>query len=65
LSGTGNAQANSVFGNTGNNTLDGQGGADVLTGNAGIDTFVVRSGRLDNGIAHLSPSARTSAAARF
>ena len=40
LGGTGNALANSLFGNSGNNTLDGQGGADVLTGNAGNDTFV-------------------------
>ena len=37
-SGTGNALANSIFGNSGNNTLDGQGGADILTGNAGNDT---------------------------
>ena len=40
LGGTGNALANSLFGNSGNNMLDGQGGADVLTGNAGNDTFV-------------------------
>ena len=45
MSGTGNAQANSIFGNTGNNTLDGQGGADVLTGNAGNDTFVFHMGQ--------------------
>jgi Ca2+-binding RTX toxin-like protein len=40
LGGTGNALANSIFGNSGNDTLDGQGAADVLTGNAGNDTFV-------------------------
>ena len=40
LNGTGNALANSIFGNSGNNQLDGHGGADILTGNAGNDTFV-------------------------
>ena len=45
LDGTGNALANSLFGNSGNNTLDGQGGADVLTGNAGNDTFVFNVGQ--------------------
>ena len=45
LSGTGNALANSIFGNSGNNTLDGQGGADILTGNAGNDTFVFNFGQ--------------------
>jgi Ca2+-binding RTX toxin-like protein len=45
LSGTGNAQANAIFGNSGDNTLDGQGGTDVLTGNAGNDTFVFRMGQ--------------------
>ena len=38
--GTGNALANSIFGNSGDNRLDGQGNADTLTGNAGNDTFV-------------------------
>jgi Ca2+-binding RTX toxin-like protein len=37
--GTGNALANSIFGNSGDNMLDGQSSADVLTGNAGNDTF--------------------------
>ena len=45
LNGTGNALANSLFGNTGNNTLDGGAGADVLTGNAGNDTFVFNAGQ--------------------
>jgi Ca2+-binding RTX toxin-like protein len=45
LSGTGNALANSIFGNSGNNTLDGQAGADVLTGNAGNDTFIFNVGQ--------------------
>jgi Ca2+-binding RTX toxin-like protein len=45
LGGTGNALANSIFGNSGNNTLDGQGAADVLTGNAGNDTFVFNIGQ--------------------
>jgi Ca2+-binding RTX toxin-like protein len=37
--GTGNALANSIFGNSGDNRLDGQGAADTLTGNAGNDIF--------------------------
>jgi Ca2+-binding RTX toxin-like protein len=45
LGGTGNALANSIFGNAGNNTLDGQGSADTLTGNAGNDTFVFNIGQ--------------------
>src|SRR5262249_53514968 len=45
LSGTGNAQANNIFGNTGNNVLDGAGGPDVLTGDAGNDTFVFHAGQ--------------------
>ena len=40
LPGTGNALANSIFGNSGDDRLDGQGTADMLTGNAGNDTFV-------------------------
>src|SRR5262249_33677287 len=43
--GTGNALANSLFGNVGNNTLDGGGGADVLQGNAGNDTFIFNAGQ--------------------
>ena len=45
INGTGNALANSIFGNSGNNTLDGGGGADRLTGNAGNDTFVFHAGQ--------------------
>jgi Ca2+-binding RTX toxin-like protein len=45
LSGTGNALANSLFGNTGNNSLDGGAGVDVLQGNAGNDTFVFNMGQ--------------------
>jgi Ca2+-binding RTX toxin-like protein len=44
LSGTGNALANSIFGNSGDNTLDGGAGADKLTGNAGNDIFVFNVG---------------------
>jgi trimeric autotransporter adhesin len=47
LNGTGNAQANNIFGNTGNNVLDGAGGADVLTGDAGNDTFIFHAGQAD------------------
>src|SRR5262249_15020397 len=39
LNGTGNALANSIYGNSGDNVLDGLGGADILTGNAGNDVF--------------------------
>src|SRR5262249_16910995 len=45
LSGTGNGQANNIFGNSGNNVLNGGGAADVLTGNAGNDTFVFAAGQ--------------------
>jgi Ca2+-binding RTX toxin-like protein len=45
LNGTGNALANSMFGNSGNNTLDAGAGADVLTGNAGNDTFAFTAGQ--------------------
>jgi Ca2+-binding RTX toxin-like protein len=44
LSGTGNGQANNIFGNSGNNVLNGAGGSDVLTGHAGNDTFVFAAG---------------------
>jgi hypothetical protein len=37
--GTGNALANSIFGDSSDNRLDGQGNADTLTGNAGNDIF--------------------------
>jgi serralysin len=47
LNGTGNALANSMFGNSGDNRLDGGAGADVLTGNAGNDTFVFHMGQGD------------------
>ena len=43
--GTGNALANSIYGNAGNNTLDGGLGADQLTGNTGNDIFVFRAGQ--------------------
>ena len=45
LGGTGNALANTIFGNSGDNTLDGQGAADMLTGDAGNDTFVFNVGQ--------------------
>jgi Ca2+-binding RTX toxin-like protein len=45
LAGTGNALANSIYGNSGNNTLNGGGAADLLTGNAGNDTFVFNVGQ--------------------
>jgi Ca2+-binding RTX toxin-like protein len=45
LSGTGNALANSIYGNAGNNTLNGGAAADLLTGNDGNDTFVFNAGQ--------------------
>ena len=44
VSGTGNGQANQIFGNKGANEVNGAGGADTLTGGAGNDVFVVKAG---------------------
>ncbi|HVR66035.1 MAG TPA: CAP domain-containing protein [Verrucomicrobiae bacterium] len=44
VNGTGNGQANQIFGNKGVNELDGAGGADTLSGGAGNDVFVVKAG---------------------
>jgi Ca2+-binding RTX toxin-like protein len=41
LSGTGNAQANELYGNDGNNVLDGNAGADKMAGGDGDDTYYV------------------------
>ncbi len=41
IDGTGNALANSIWGNAADNTLNGGTGADRMTGNAGNDTYVV------------------------
>jgi Ca2+-binding RTX toxin-like protein len=45
LSGTGNALANSIYGNSGDDTLNGGAAADLLMGNAGNDTFVFNVGQ--------------------
>jgi serralysin len=45
--GSGNALANSLFGDSSDNVLDGQGNTDTLTGNAGNDTFVFNVGQAD------------------
>lgn len=45
VSGTGNAQANVIFGNERDNVLNGGGGSDVLSGLGGNDTFVFRPGQ--------------------
>ena len=42
--GTGNAQANTVFGNQFDNILNGAGGSDSLSGLGGNDTFVLKAG---------------------
>jgi len=42
--GTGNAQANTIFGNGGDNVLNGAGGSDALSGLGGNDTFVFKAG---------------------
>jgi Ca2+-binding RTX toxin-like protein len=62
LSGTGNALANSIFGNSGDSTLNGGAGADTLTGNAGNDTFVFVIGQA-NGDAVVVDFAGNGAAA--
>jgi Ca2+-binding RTX toxin-like protein len=45
IDGTGNAIANSIFGNSGDNVLDGGALADTLMGNAGNDTFKFQMGQ--------------------
>jgi Ca2+-binding RTX toxin-like protein len=42
--GTGNTQANFIFGNSGSNFIDGKAGSDNLTGGGGIDNFVFTTG---------------------
>ena len=44
LQGTGNNQANTIYGNAGNNLINGGAGADTMMGGAGNDTFVFRAG---------------------
>lgn len=44
VNGTGNGQANQIFGNKGANELNGAGGADTLSGGTGNDLFVVKAG---------------------
>jgi Ca2+-binding RTX toxin-like protein len=56
VSGTGNALANSIFGNSGNNTLDGLGGADILTGNAATTSSCFISGRPTATPSSISPA---------
>ena len=41
INGTGNSEANTIYGNAGNNRLDGGAGADALIGGGGTDTYVV------------------------
>lgn len=45
--GTGNAQANTIFGNQYDNILNGAAGADSLSGLGGNDTFVFQAGQAD------------------
>jgi Ca2+-binding RTX toxin-like protein len=45
VSGTGNAQSNTIFGNAGDNILDGGGSTDALSGLGGNDTFVFKAGQ--------------------
>ena len=44
LQGSGNNQANTIYGNAGNNLINGGAGADTMLGGAGNDTFVFRAG---------------------
>jgi hypothetical protein len=50
LAGTGNALANTIYGNSGGNRLDGGAGTDALTGGAGNDTFVFQVGEASGDI---------------
>jgi Ca2+-binding RTX toxin-like protein len=50
LAGTGNAIANTLYGNGGDNALDGGADADVLIGDGGNDTFVFNVGEADGDI---------------
>jgi Ca2+-binding RTX toxin-like protein len=44
LQGSGNNQANTIYGNAGNNLINGGAGADTMLGGAGNDTFVFHAG---------------------
>jgi Ca2+-binding RTX toxin-like protein len=50
--GTGNAQANVIYGNINHNVLEGGGGADVLNGLGGDDNFVFRPGDANGDVIH-------------
>jgi Ca2+-binding RTX toxin-like protein len=50
IGGTGNTDANAIFGNSGNNAIDGGAGADILTGGAGNDRFLFRAGQANGDV---------------
>ena len=50
--GTGNAQANIIYGNINHNVLEGGGGADILNGLGGNDNFVFRPGEANGDTIH-------------
>lgn len=50
IDGTGNADANAIFGNAGNNAIDGGAGADILTGGSGNDRFLFGAGQANGDV---------------
>jgi Ca2+-binding RTX toxin-like protein len=50
VSGTGNAQSNTIFGNAQDNELDGGGSSDSLSGLGGNDTFVFKAGQANGDV---------------
>ena len=54
LQGSGNNQANTIYGNAGKNLINGGAGADTMLGGAGNDTFVFRAGEASGDTVEIS-----------
>ena len=52
VSGTGNAQSNTIFGNANDNILNGGAGSDALSGLGGNDTFVFAAGQAQGDVVY-------------